>query len=78
MGTKHNQNKGPSVPSLGREDREDIDSSTNGGEVKGKDLSDSNKEESYPRVARHLREVDSRYSFRGNKLRVYPQNEEEL
>ncbi len=68
----------PGIFSVGRKNGKDFDSSTDSGEVKGKDLSDSNKEEGNTRVARDLREVDARYSFRGNKLRVYPQNEDEL
>jgi len=47
-------------------------------ETLSEDLPNHYKEESDRGVGRNLRSVDSRYSFRGDKLRVYPQGDEEL
>ena len=78
MGTKDDKTVWTGVSRLAGADRKDTNSSIDSGELEGQDMPDSDKEESNRRVGRDLREVDSRYSFRGNKLRVYPQNEEEL
>ena len=78
MGTDNDKELRTSVFGLERENWKNADSALDSRAKQSKHLPDSNKEKGDTRVGRNLRSVDSRYSFRGNKLRVYPQDGEEL
>ena len=78
MGIGHSKEVWTSIPKLGGKDGQDPDSPTDGGGQSSQDVSNRDEEASHRRLGRNLRSVDSRYSFRGNQLRVYPYTEEEL